>query len=245
MSISADADAVYTVDINNMKSVFQFQTNSNDLLDLSSTDLKYYVDTTDWPSFNASNVMMNHTQSSNAIATGMEPNKMLITHDYLRYLAQSLFRTHHGVDLFNNETALLQNIRSICGSGSGNTIGDIDSKLASVSISGTHNNLNSDASGNKYLTNSTTSTDNICRMLYKQLVQSEPSRFTSLSNPNSKQGVPFEVDDIISFKITINPHTNQHELTSVDTISARSYKIKLIIKDTANVSNTSIDTNET
>ena len=44
----ADAEAVYVIDINDMKSVFQFQTDSSgvNLLDVTSsnTSLRYYVD---------------------------------------------------------------------------------------------------------------------------------------------------------------------------------------------------------
>ncbi len=251
----ADAEAVYLIDINDMKSVFQFQTDSSgvNLLDVTSsnTSLRYYVDHSHWPSFNAANGMMDHLASVDPIASGYQTDKMMITHDFMRHLAKGVFNTHHGVDLFNNEKDMLTNIRSICGDGDGNTMGEINEALELVSLTGTHSSSKTDASNNKYMDNTFMGNENICRRLYQRLASSVSSRWSryswtdSTSPYLSKQPLPFDVDDIISFHLTLNAKSDQHNLTSTNTVQPRIYKIKLLLKETANVSNTTVDANET
>ena len=237
-TMTSDATAVLTVDIDHMKNVFRFQTDSADFLDADASDLKYYIRMANWPELNPANSMMDHAASASPIASGFASNKMMIAHDYTRYLAQRLFGTHQGVDLFNNEVALLQNLRSICGSTLDCTWHAITRKLTQVSTVG--NNTVPDAGGN-YTTNSLTTSANICRELHQQLVSTAPERFSSLTNTSGEQSLPFQVDDVISFKLTVNPAAGQHNLTGVAAIPARSYKIKLVMKASANVSNTAVD----
>ena len=96
-SVTTSAQAVFTVDLDDMKSVFQFQTDSADVLDVSASDIKFYTTMANWPSLNAANAMMDHTASVSPIASGLAANKMMVAHDFTRYLAQELFGTHHGV----------------------------------------------------------------------------------------------------------------------------------------------------
>ena len=86
-SLDVSAAAVFMVDVADMQSVFQFQADSTDLLDASASDIKYYVDSTSFPSVIAGNAMMDHAGSTGAIATGFAANKSLLCHDYVRYLA--------------------------------------------------------------------------------------------------------------------------------------------------------------
>lgn len=250
-----NAEAVYVIDINDMKSVFKFQTDASNvnLLDVSSsnTSLRYYVDSSAWPSFNVANSMMDHVASVDPIASGYQTDKMMVTHDFMRHLAKGVFNTHHGVDLFNNEKDMLTNIRSICGDGNGNTMGEIDEALELVSLTSIHSSSKTDASNNKYMDNTYTGNDNICRRLYQQLASSVSSRWSRYNwNDSSspylhKQSLPFEANDIISFNLTLNAKSDQHDLTSTDAIQPRIYKIKLFLKETHNVSNTTVDANET
>jgi len=146
-AITSDATAVLLVNVDHMKSVFQFQTDSADFLDANASDLRYYVNAANWPTLNPANAMMSHAASASPIASGFAANKMMIAHDYTRYLAQELFGTYHGVDLFNNEVALLQNLRLICGTGAaGRTWQDIVNKITQVSTTGDANFLVVDAS---------------------------------------------------------------------------------------------------
>lgn len=234
--ISANAIGVLTVDISQMQSVFTFKKTSE-------TDFQYYVNTDYWPTLNAANAMMNHISSANAIAIVSAANKMMVAHDFLRYLALKLFRTHLGVDLFTNEIEMLQKIRLICGSGAGNTMGEIMSVLSAVNLTGNHTNIVSDPSGN-YMTNDDSSYQNICRVLYEQLEGVAPERFENLEISSNAQPIPFLEDDIISFGMAINAPSGQENLTNVSTIPPRLYKIRLILKSSENVYNTTVDSNE-
>ena len=243
-SMDVSAAAVFMVDVADMQSVFQFQADSTDLLDASASDIKYYVDSTSFPTVIAGNAMMDHAGSTGAIATGFAANKSLLCHDYVRYLATKLFGTHHGVELFNNEPALLSNLRTITGSGAGNAMKTVTDALELVNTSGTHADMATDGNGDKYMTNSTTTSANLGKILFEQLTSTVPARFASLSDSNAKQAMPLQADDVLSFKITINAAANQEDLTSVSAISARTYKIKLLMKATADIANTTVDANE-
>jgi hypothetical protein len=178
--------------------------------------------------------MMDHTQSTNPIASAnssgaLVPNKMLVAHDFVRYLAYKLFNTPYGVDLFNNEVDLLKGIRRICdGSSAGHTWYDIVSKINAVGTSGTNPNIVGTA-GSKYMTNADTSTANLGRELLQQLLKTVPERFASIGNTDSPQPLPFQTDDSISFKLTIAHATGQELVTGVLPFSPRSYEIRLIM----------------
>lgn len=231
--LSSDAVAVLTVNVDDMRSVFMFKTNSD-------SDLKYYVNTDNWPVLNAANAMLDHISSLNPVAVVSAANKMMVAHDFMRYLALRLFGTSQGVDLFNNENELLQNLRLICGQEAGHTMGDILTVLESVNLTGNHPSIISDPSGN-YMTNDDSSNQNICRILFEQLIGVAPDRFANLVDSPDAQSIPFQPDDTISFKLTINASAGQEALTGVSAISPRSYKIKLIMKSAGQVANTIVD----
>jgi hypothetical protein len=242
--MSTDATAVFTVNIDHMRNVFRFQSDSSDMVDSISNDLRYYIRMANWPTLNLANAMMNHAESESPIAGGFTSNKMMVAHDYTRYLAKKLFGTHQGVDLFNNEIALLQNLRLRCGSSTGRAWAVIVSRLTNVSTTGNDEDyVVVDAAGS-YTTNSFTANTNICRELFQQLVSTVPGRFSALSDTSGEQPLPFEVDDIISFKLNINAANGQNLLTGVAPIPPRSYKIKLVMKAAADVVNTAVDTAE-
>lgn len=250
-AIDASATAIIFVDIEDMKSVFQFQTDSSDVNNLAEADIKYYTDTASWPAINPVNAMMNiSTLSQGAISLinssgQLEDNKLMVAHDFTRYLAQCLFGTHFGVDLFNNETELLQNLRLICDdSAEGHTWYDVVSKVTAVSKSGEHTGLEGEA-GSKYMTNATDDSTNLCRVLFDQMIGADVARFRDISlGIDLPQPLPFAVDDAISFKLTIAPMEGQELLTGVDPIGARSYEIRFVIKASADVLNTEVAADE-
>ena len=64
---------------------------------------------------NPVHAMMDDTASENPIATGDSngtyvDNRMLVKHDFVRYLALKLFNTYQGVDLFSNENAMKEDL---------------------------------------------------------------------------------------------------------------------------------------
>ena len=236
-TITADAKAVQYVSLSTIKNVFKYQTDSNDVTNLDSTDIKYYTYDTEWPVLNPANAMVEAATavaSTNA-AGSIADNKMFVAHDFTRHLADELFGTHLGVDLFNNELELLNNIRSICGSGAaGNTWYDISASVKKVSVNSDADGFDGLAgeSGAHYMTNANTSAANLGRVLMSQMVYSAPSRFATIVATEGPQSLPFAVGDIISFRLNIIPAEGQKLLTKgadAADVNERSYEIKLEI----------------
>ena len=201
---SADAAAVFYVKQSDMKDVFKFQSDSNDMNEVASSDVKYYVFDRNWPAelkINPLHAMMNKTESVNMLgnAETFDANKMLVKHDFIRYLSLCLFNTIHGVDLFKNESDLLENA-VYGGETNRNTIHTL---LGNVSTTSSDESMSYDASGNKYLTNDASGNTNLCRELLRQMVAGAPSRFGVITDANTPQSLPFEVDDTINFKLTL------------------------------------------
>ena len=268
-TLDCSATAVLEIDVDTMKSVFQFESDSYQFSDSSNADIKYYVFSSNWPSgfdssssysasnFNPANAMLDYTSavggvnSTGAIASTevsgdpIPSNKMLVAHDFVRYLAQELFSTHMGVDLFNNQVTLLQHLRVLGGSGTADASGtwqDVVTKVQAVSVTGTHASLQTDGSGNKYMSNDDTSLDNLTRVLVTQMMEYDPARFNTIEATGLPQPLPFQHGDSISFKLTINPAPGQNNLTGVPAFGGRSYSITMNLVDSA--SNTAVDSLE-
>jgi hypothetical protein len=250
--LDVSATAVLYVSIDDMKSVFQFQTDSDDINNLADADIKYYVDNASWPILNPANAMLDVPGLSltpiaiSNSAGSLPSNKMMVCHDFTRYLASKLFGTHFGVDLFNNETELLQNLRLICDDDAvpGHTWNDITAKIIKVSKSGDHEGLAGD-DGSQYMTNDTNDNTNLCRVLFNQLIKNDISRFRDISvGIDSPQPLPFLPEDSISFKLTISPASEQEALTGVEAFGGRSYEIKLVMVPALEVVNTVVADDE-
>ena len=233
-AITSDATAVFYIALSDVSNVFQFQTDASNISDISANDIKYFVDVTHWPvNLNAANAMMDDGSSTGAIATsdsnGTYPRaNMLVSDDYIRYLALRLFNTYQGVDLFNNVVAMEANIVSVCATGSRDFIQGhlnlIDVSAGTLSMSGVSPAL--------YLTNANTTTANISRELMLQIASQRPARYATIVGSELAQSVPLLVNDSLNFKVTLNAASGQHDLTGVSAVPARSYKVKLIIVDT-------------
>jgi len=248
-ALTTDATAVLQVAVSDMQNVFKFESDSSDITDLDATDIKYYVYADKFPALNPANGMMDAPDSKSPIATTdsagpLASNKMMVAHDFVRYLAVKLFNTHFGVDLFNNEVALLQNLRLICSDdAAGHTWKDIVDKLTSVSIGGDNAGLLTDAAGNKYMTNGDKTASNLCRVLMEQMLGADATRFAQIVASDGPQSLPFKPNDSISFKVTISPADGQELLTGTAVIPPRSYEIKLLLVD-GSVANTEVDAAE-
>lgn len=236
--LDVSAIAVFEVDLSVMKDMFKYQTDSNDAIDASDSDIKYYVDKTKWPDLNPANAMMDHEKSDGEIATNgsdgnpLAANKMLVAHDFTRYLALKLFNTHFGVDLFSNELELLNSLRKVCGNvASGQTQFDINAKIAAVSND--NEDLDEDANNLRYTTNAMDGSNNLCRTLMLQLLNGKPGRFAEIDAVGTPQSLPFIAGDSISFKLIVNAAEGQELITGVNPIGPRSYRIKYMIVDDA------------
>jgi uncharacterized protein YjbI with pentapeptide repeats len=242
---TTDATAVFYVKVSDMTDLFKFQTDSLDLNDDPATDVKYYVFNRKWPAalkINPAHAMLNKTESNGMLgsASMFTENKMLAKHDFIRYLSQQLFNTIFGVDLFSNESDLLENA-TYWGE---NVRVNIKNILTGISTTSSDASLNYDVSGNKYLTNAVTTDTNICRELVRQMAAAASSRFGSITNSSTPQNVPFVENDSINFKVTFQSTATQNMLTGVESIPTRSYMVKLVMKNSISGLNTAVADSE-
>lgn len=255
LSISGDATAVFFVKTNDMKNVFQFETDAVNINDLSSQDIKFYVDMARWPTnylpqVNPANAMMDITGHSTGAISNVsginslpyDHNKQLVKHDFLRYVAQRMFNTYQAVDLFQNQLEVIQNIESVCdGSAPGHSWYDISKSLHSVAINGTNPGLLLDQNGEKYMTVASTSADNLCRELFTQIVGSAASRFEggTILNGGVRQPLLFLDGDSINFNLTINAAAGQNSVNNLTgpVIPSRTYTIKIVMISPTDVTN--------
>ena len=237
---SYDATAVFYVKLSDMRAVFQFQTltadpSLNEAIFDPSSNIRYYVFRRLWPTalkINPAHAMMDRTESEGACVGTAGGNdtyatdKSLVKHDFTRYIALQLFNTVRGVDLFQNESDILENIAYY---GESARVG-IQSVLDTVSTMSADITMNIDGSGNKYSTNTNDSITNISRELMRQIATSAPSRFLDISAADTRQSVPLLENDTLNIKVTVDAAPGQNALTNVGAIPSRSYNIKLILK---------------
>ena len=230
---------VYYINVDTLKSVFRFSSNSWDVNDVSAEDVHYFAFMDNWPSnleINPVHAMMDKSDSESAILTGLSAEKMLVKHDFIRYLSQKLFNTPHGVDLFNNESALLNNLTTL---GTESFTQDVSGMMwakqawssASSVISGTYNGATYDeidadatrwfvdASVNRVgTTDAWESNQNLTRELFRQILNGNASRFNDISFDD------IDVTDHITNVTETVYHTAALPFENGDTIS---YKFKI------------------
>lgn len=245
------ATAVFYVSQADMQSVFKFQSDSFDIDDLSASDIRYFTYMTNWPStlvINPVNAMLDKTgQSANAISEVGIPNKMLVKHDFIRYLALRLFNTASGVDLFNNESELISHLNSMGYASYQNDISGTLWKYATNASTAVDNtNFILDASSNaKCTTDHFTTNENICRELFNQIIYAKKDRFKDISfNSEGLCSLPILSGDSISYRFTVFPKAGQNTITGVPAFGGRSYRIKLLVVADATGQNTTVDSNE-
>jgi hypothetical protein len=249
-----DAQCVYNVKVGLIKSIFKVWLDnlSVDFSDASS-NIRYFVFTENWTGLdlNISNALVN----SGAISTVSNPSLNLTKHDFLRYLAQNLFGTFLGTDLFSNEEGLLNDIGIqshvawVAQMNILNQVAATSSPIVSASDPSytktlqTYAGLQTDPSGNKYLTNADITDNNISYQLISMINQDDPGRL-AIDFSNQVVGadqifsVPFRAGDAMYFYSNLSPAAGQHLLTGVPQIATRKYAMKLnIIADEVSPAN--------
>ena len=247
-TIDASATAVFYMSQSDVRNVFKARSDSHDITDISSTDIMHFIHMNNWPQslhINPMNSMLDQSLSSNPITIIPIPNKMLLKHDFIRYIALNLFKTHLGVDLLSNESSLINNLTNI---GEDIFQNDISANLWKYA---TNTNteyetgfLQDPITGLKATTNDNTSNSNICRIILNQIINQNPSRFNDISGVMDPSGVfslPINAGDTLNFSVTISPEPNQHLLTGVSPIGPRHYEIKIIIDNGEGNNTTPID----
>jgi hypothetical protein len=155
-----------------------------------------------------------------------------------------LFGTHYGVDLFTNESELVDSLST-------NIETNMNANYSSMSslnyIDGSNENVLADTyvqkvydyridryvhTQTKYTTDDFDSENNLCRELLLQLIEHDPVRFQDIQATDKPQQLPFIVGDAINFKIGIHASEGQELLTGVAPIPVRTYQIKIVLKNT-------------
>ena len=228
-ALDVSATAVFYVKTSDMVKVFKFQTDSFDVNNVDSADIKYFVhrDTASWPADLSLNPAHAAMIANAELTTGVDADKNLLKHDFVRYLSLCLFNTVHAVDLFSNESELLQNIVEKGVLARKAMEGALDAVNTSSVAAGMYG---PDGSGNKYTTNALTGNTNICRELMLQIANHAAPRFHATANSQYEQGVPLLDGDSFNFKVTVHGATNQYQLTDRPTaFDARVYGIKIVL----------------
>jgi hypothetical protein len=205
-------DATVDVDISTslMMNLFQFQSDSVDINDISVNDIKYRVVYS-----SASPILplgVDIDTSSNVAVGAIASNSGLnynLTYDYVRFLAQELFGTHLGTDLFNNETALRSSLNS-------------KFKIALDTMLTTDNEVVKTSADDTYM-----------RGALLQILQHLPDRLADITtlqvgvvNDETWYRMPFVAGDKIYFNLTVQPAANQSTATTGAAVSNRVYLIR-------------------
>lgn len=237
--LEASACAVFDLDRTLMRNIFKFQTDASDVNpDSDVTDIKYSIDYASWPNTNIAHASLHSSDltgitqattsitagQTNALATGeigggFDRNRSMVKHDFIRYLAQKLFNTYLGTDLFNNEQELKDELVRL----GGVVLDEVVADLTAAHM----------------LTNADVGADNIGREILKQIAHADPDRFRTdvahgIQETADFQSIPFAEGDTLIFNVVINPATGQEALTGIASpIGGRKYRIVLHITDTA------------
>jgi hypothetical protein len=234
--LEASACAVFDIDRTLMRNIFKFQTDASDVNpDSAGDDIIYSIDVASWPNTNIAHASLHSsdldgiTQATSSITAG--PNQLatgeigggfsrdrsMVKHDFIRYLAQKLFNTYLGTDLFNNEQELKDELV----------------RLGGVVLT----ELKADLTAAHNLTNANTTDANIGREIMKQIGAADPDRFRQdvahgIVETAEFQSIPFADGDTLIFNVIINPASGQEALTGVGAFGGRKYRIVLHITDT-------------
>jgi len=204
---SADATVVVDIPLENAMNIFQFQTDSTDINNVTANDIKYKVVYTGYGITDmAFNIDTSGIVIDNSIHSGAANNNA--TYDYVRYLSLKLFNTHLGVDLFSNESDLRQDLRDAFST-------SFDSNMTRLHA------VETDASGNSP-----------SKTILNQIINNHPERLNdiaSLAVGNNWFKCPLVVGDILYFRLTVKAAANQNTVTNVVSIPNRVYLIKVTL----------------
>ena len=182
-------------------------------------------------------------------------SRNMVKHEFIRYLANSLFGTAQGVDLFNNEDDLKQHLAGI-----GHKIWDNEpnpqttSGIVDIANGDTNSGGDVDVIGTglrhrllraKEKDGTDTEDTNFSRELLAQILANDIDRLNtsteltvngvkgttcSFKNTSLMQPIPLQDFDTIQFKMTIHPSADQSTLIPTGaTVNSRTYKIILLL----------------
>jgi plasmid maintenance system antidote protein VapI/archaellum component FlaF (FlaF/FlaG flagellin family) len=247
------------VDASAVRQIFQFATNSSDLNDVSDNDIYYFTNALDFATIPSTTVpitvggtpgtksgelaemigdayisqvknsAVNHALDPLGVAYPVD-NKGLIK-DLFRDLAHQLFKTQYGVDIFNNEADLSNSTAT--------SLAALFDEGGSIYLS-----LN----GANELTNTNTTSANICKILLDKIIATNPGRLADLStniytvntgtytpaapnnSPVKKYCIPLLKDDSIRFHIECKFDSTQNTIVNDPTLVINSRWYEVVLK---------------
>ena len=211
-----DANAQVDVSYNILQDMFQFYTTDVSGLDWPTNDpvdLKYRVvwNSTAQPL----HIDINHNTTVYQSTVGSFTNNPVLTLDWIRWLAQCLFNTPLGVDLFNNEETVRSSLATAFSS-------DLNTKFTELNAATTVNSVND---GTYYSAGS----PNASQSILSQIIGSAPSRLSDLieSGTTNWFKCPIMAGDFLYFTVKIRAKSDQHNLTGVASVADRTYLLKI------------------
>lgn len=205
---TADATAEFDVSAVVLRKLFQFHTDGIDADDTVANDLKYRVLYTNGALLTA-DFVANSTITTGSI-TGV--NNVKLDYEHVCFMANSIFGTVNGINLFSNElplrTSLIDN---------GNTT--LNSKLFELGLLG--------------IIDSSSNSLNPSRAILKQIISSKPERLNPLHTVITEDAIsnynfnymPINVGDVLYFKMVVLPPTVQ--LSDLPAVPVRTYLMKI------------------
>jgi phospholipase/lecithinase/hemolysin len=222
-----------------VQNMFQYWTDAIDMSNAVVSDIFYRVSYTD------SAVPLSPDFVVGAIMTASDPNMNpdsnltnYLPQDYLRYLAKKLFNTTRGVDLFANETEVLQSVNTRCRVGLNQILLTYLDASANGIIRDEDDFIILDPYDPVEVAGSQKVTGNPSKKIMKQILQNDPARFVDISSNYAVAGetywykMPIEVGDNLYFPVTIKAPTDQQKLTQPDSttlIEDRTYLIRCVV----------------
>ena len=214
ISFGAQAQATISVDASALAGIFQFRTDSSSIDDVSANDIIFKNISGGWDTVgDGTNALIITNATIQRSKYPVYGTQNTVNHDFLRHMADGLFNTHFGVDLFSNETALINDLSGSVSTALNNQIKNL------IDTYGTSDISNADVDYN------------FGRQLMLQLSRSAVGRerLQSISASADFQDMPLKVGDEVQMKITIHPATGLEGLTGVTSVDPRSYLIRLVL----------------
>jgi len=214
-AFTGDATAELDVPLDVLRVLFQYHTDASDVDNVVSTDTLYKVvhTTTSVPiseNFIINTIVTSGKQDGNAVAQDL-------ARDYVRYLANELFNTVMGVDLFDNEVELRTNLNA-------RSRESLNAKLLELADEG--------------VLDANSSLANPSKKLLKQIINNDADRFSdssisfiNVSGLAEEQWykMPLIAGDVICFLLHVNSAVDQKLIvnSAVDDPAQYTYLIKM------------------
>ena len=215
-----DAKAGCNISLATAQSLFQFKTDSLDMSDTASEDILYKLNYTTSATPLSADFVANTLMTANGIT--IDNATKSIPHDFIGYLAQSLFGTSKGVDLFTNEEAMVTSVQT-------KSVEAFDARLVELAGYGdlTYGGVKTDGT-------TTVTNGNPSKMVFNHIMTSDNARFADISSYKIGETdyfkMPISVGDSINFVLSITSPNDKTIVGSPGTaIANRKYQIKMTV----------------